>query len=159
MTTKFETIAEAPGFRMGAFGAVVVTVYREVVNSAALNELDLRQADLLTRHPKLFTFTVVMGKGLSAPTSEVRQLAAKLQAKYASRSTGAAVVFSAGGLAGIVARGFMAGLSMVAPPEMNQKTFKTVAEAVAWARSIPSQVPEVAVADLLKAIEEFVAGK
>ena len=116
MATRFELIAEAPFFRMGAFGAVVVSRWQGGASLEALNLLDQRQAELLTRHPKLFTFSVVRGSSLTAPPAEVRQLSAKLQGKYAAQSTGAAVVFDVSGLAAVIGRGFMAAMSLIAPP-------------------------------------------
>ena len=158
MATQIETIAKAPDFRMGAYGPIIVTVYRGGANAASLRLLDQYQTEMLTRHPKLFTFAIVVGDTLTAPTAEVRQFSSKLQEKYGSRSTGAAVVITVSGLAAVVARGFMAALSLITPPVMNQKTFKTVRDAVAWARSIPDQVPEIAVPDLTEALEAFMKG-
>ncbi len=158
MATRFELIAEAPLFRMGAFGPVAVALYDGGANIEGLKLLDQRQAELVTRHPRLFTFSVVRGAVLKPPPGEVRELAAQLQGKYAAQCTGAAVIFDVNPLAAVVARGFMVGLSLIAPPSMNQKTFKKLKDAVAWARTIPGQVPEAMAPDLTEAIELFLKG-
>ena len=158
MTTRFEVIGEAPNFRLGACGPMIVSVYRGVVDLKALQQIDTRQTELLLRHPKLFSFAIVLSDGLAQPPPEVRQFAADLQGKYASRTTGAAIVVAVSGLAAVMARGFMVALSLIAPPTMNQKTFKTVQDAVEWARSIPNQVAEIAAPDLVEALEQFMQG-
>jgi hypothetical protein len=157
MPMKFETIGEAPSFRLGANGPVLVALYENGVTAAALQLLDKRQGEVLTQHPKLFSFTIVRGKVLKPPPAEVRQLAADLQGKYATSATGAAVIFDVTGLAAIIARSFMTALSLVAPPTMNQKTFKNLDEAVTWARSIPGQVAEAQSPELKAAIDRFIS--
>jgi hypothetical protein len=156
MPTTFETVADRPGFRLGLSGPLVVGVYGSAVDTEALKLLDRHQTIMLSKYNKLFTFSIIAGEGLKAPPKEVREHSAALQQKFGPRCTGAAVVIVAQGLSAVVARGFMGALTLIAPPVMNQKVFKNVNDAIAWARSIPGQVSEVESPDLLEAIERFV---
>lgn len=131
------------GFRVGAVGPLLITVFRETATLEGLALLEDVQGRFVKEHPKMFALTVVFGSAIKAPSGEVRERAAALQARFDGSTAGAATVLAVKGLAATIARGFLATLALVSSASKSTQVFKATPEALDWLRALPGFPPEL----------------
>ncbi len=140
---KFELIDQAPGFRIGRIGALVVSAFTDGGASLeALACIDRVHSAHLRTYPHFTTLALVSGVKLSPPPSGVRERSAELDVKFDVNVFGSAVVIETKGLAAVVARSFLATYSMLSPRSRPFKVSSTLEEATTWLQSLPEQTDE-----------------
>jgi hypothetical protein len=136
----------------GATGALVVSRYRGNADLPLLDALDALQTELIQRYPKISTLSVITtSEGLLDFDEAVRSRSAEFERKYAKHVLGSAVAVTAKGLSAVMVRSFLSAFFLVARNGMPLKTFRTVAESLAWLQSLEGQeatVREVALEDV-----------
>jgi hypothetical protein len=147
-----------PGFRVGTVGPLIVTVFEHSATVERLTLLDRVQGEFLAAAPRMYAMNIIVGD-LVAPAGEVREVSAKLQAKYNATTVASATVLAVKGLAAVIARGFLASLALVARGSTPTQVFKSVFEATHWLQHLPGAPPELAKApNLAQEIEAFITG-
>jgi hypothetical protein len=145
------------GFRVGAVGPLLITVFHQTATLERLSLLEEVQTRFITTHPKMYALNVVVGDSVKQPTVEVRERAAAMQKRFDGSTATAVTVLAVKGLAAAIARGFMAALALVSSGSKTTEVFKTATEALAWLQTLPAIPPELRKLDA-PAIEAFVAG-
>jgi hypothetical protein len=144
---------------VGAVGPLYLCVFHQSATVERLELLERLQADLLTRQPRLYALNVITGASIQAPGPEVRVKSAALQTRFDATTVASATVLTMRGLGAVIARGFLAGLALVAGGSRPTEVFRTVAEGVVWISRLPGAPPELAASRTLVAdVEAFVAG-
>jgi hypothetical protein len=138
-------LGRLPGFRVGAAGALLVTVFRETANAERLTLLEELQGRFVKDHPRMFALNVIVGERMQAPDANLRERAAALQKRFDSSTAAAVTVLAVKGLGAVLARGFLAGLALVSSGSKPTQVFKTTAEALAWLQGLPDFPPELLV--------------
>lgn len=153
---RVEELGRLAEFKVGGVGPVLVSVFQSSATLAGLDLLEKVQDAFVRAQGTIFPVTVVVGDRLTAPAGGVREAAARLQTRFDPATVGAAVVLEQKGVAAVIARSFLAGLSLIQRGQKPTRTFRSVSEAIGWARSMPGQLPAVvAMADLAAAIDAF----
>lgn len=151
-------LARLPGFRVGAVGPVLVTVFVETATVERLQLLERVQGEFIAAHPKLFSLNVVVGDSVKNPDAAVRELSARLQEKYNHATVAAGTVLQVHGLGAVIARGFLAALALLARGSSPTEVFKTVPDAVKWLQALPGLPEDVAKnRNLVAEVDAFVA--
>ena len=151
-------LGRLPGFRVGAVGPLYICVFHQSATLERLELLEQRQAALLVSQPRLYALNVVVGTSILAPGPEVRLKSAALQTRFDDTTVASATVLAVRGLGAVIARGFLAGLALVAGASKPTQVFKTVAEAVTWLARLPGAPSQLAAnRDLVADVEAFVA--
>lgn len=150
-------LGELEGFRVGAVGPVIISVFRRTATVERLELLERLQRDLLTRHPKLWTLNVVIGDSLQQPPAEVRELSSRLQKQFDDTTQGSATVLAVKGLGAVIARGFLATLALISQGSKPTEVFKTVGEATRWLATQPGTPAELKDPRFGTDVEAFVA--
>lgn len=121
-------------------GSVYVSVWYSRLSMRALELLDRHHHALAAQYGKVTFISVVVGAAENPP-ADVREQLKKNAAEMLKQRRANLVVVQAKGLAAIIARTFLAALSLMSPEKMD--VFKSVEEAVTAAQGLPDQVPEV----------------
>lgn len=144
------------GFRVGAAGPLLITVFHDTATLERLLLLEELQTRFLVSFPKMYALNLVVGKSVKQPEADVREKAAELQKRFDGSTAAAATVLSVKGLAAAIARGFMAALALVSGGSKATQVFKTVPEALAWLSALPG-APETFKTFDAASIEAFAA--
>jgi hypothetical protein len=144
------------GFRVGAVGPLLVTVFHETATLERLTLLEELQTRFVAIHPKMYALNVVVGQSVKQPEAAVREKAAAMQKRFDGSTCAAVTVLAVKGLAAAIARGFMAALALVSGGSKTTQVFKTVPEALAWLNALP-QAPEIFKTIDAASVEAFVA--
>jgi hypothetical protein len=131
------------GFRVGAVGPLLITVFRETATLEGLTLLEDVQGRFVKEHPKMFALNVVFGAAVKAPSAEVRERAAALQARFDGSTAASATVLAVKGLAATIARGFLAALALMSSASKSTQVFKSAPDALDWLRGLPGFPPEL----------------
>lgn len=146
-------LEECRDYRLGSVGSVLVTVWFSELSNAALDALEKHHEALANRHGKITLVSIVMG-ATAAPPSELRERMRKQTSDLAKRRLGNIIVVRARGLSAIIARSFLAALSL-----MSSETIKvpaTLEAAATEVRALPGQNAETMHNDALAAdLEAF----
>ena len=144
------------GFRIGAVGPLLITVFQETATLERLALLEELQTRFVATHPKMYALNIVVGQSVKQPEVVVREKAAGMQRRFDSSTSAAVTVLAVKGLAAAIARGFMAALALVSAGSKTTQVYKTVPEALAWLQALPG-APEVFKTFDAASIERFVA--
>lgn len=148
-------LQEHPEFRLGHVGSVYVTVWFNELSHTALDALTKHQEDLAAKYGKITLVSVVVD-ATKTPGPEIRDRL-KAQGQVLSQARlGNIIVVQARGMSAIIARSFLAMLSLISKEHM--KVFKTVEEAADEVKKIPGQHAEtLANQTLVQDLVAFVA--
>lgn len=150
---------ELPGSRFGHAGPLVVSIFGGATTLESLDALDALQEKMLVEHPRLASFSVIVGAPLTGMPKGISEKSSQLRKKYDAKLAGSAIVVLTRGLAGAITRSFLAGFSLASWGEAPMKTFRTLFEAEAWLRSLPGMMPAVRdMNGLAAAVERFMDG-
>ena len=144
------------GFRVGAVGPLLITVFHETATLERLTLLEELQGRFVATHPKMYALNVVVGQSVKQPEVAVREKAAAMQKRFDGSTAAAVTVLAVKGLAAAIARGFMAALALVSTGSKTTQVFKTVPEALAWLVALPG-APELFKTVDAASVEAFVA--
>ena len=135
-----DVLAELDEARIGHVGPVLVVVFRSKIVARTLDVLEQHQASLAARYGKVTLISVVDGAN-QQPDPEVSARIKSQAPTLAKLRRGNIVVIAKPGLGAVMARTFIAMLSLVTPePLIAVKSLQLAAEK---ARALPGQPPEV----------------
>jgi hypothetical protein len=129
-------LQEHPEFRLGHSGSVFVTVWFSELSHHALDALTKHQQAIFEKHGKVTMVSVVVN-ATQAPGPEIRERLKQQMSDLGHMRMGNITVILARGMSAIIARSFMAMLSLISKEHM--KVFKTLEEAAEEVRKIPGQ--------------------
>lgn len=132
------------GFRVGAVGPLLVTVFEETATVERLALLEQLQEGFVRAHPKMYALNVVVGDTVKNPEPAVRETSARLQEKFNQATVASATVLAVRGLGAVIARTFLAALALLARGSTPTQVFKTVPEAARWLQALPGAPGELA---------------
>ncbi|MBS2033009.1 MAG: hypothetical protein JST54_34370 [Deltaproteobacteria bacterium] len=148
-------LKELPEVRFGHWGPVFVSVWFSELTERSLDALESHQRDLAKRYPSVTLLSVVVGAS-KAPPPELRDRIKAQSNELRKQRIGNIVAVTNKGVGAIIARTFLAALSLISDEKMI--IVKTAREAAEAARAIPGQAGEViAHASLGEELEAFVA--
>jgi hypothetical protein len=150
-------LGQLEGFRVGAVGPVIISVFRRTATVERLALLERTQRELLATHPKLWALNIVIGDSLLQPPPEVRELSGRLQKQFDDTTQGSATVLAVKGLGAVIARGFLATLALISNGSKPTEVFKTVEEATRWLASQPGTPADLKDSSFGRDVEAFVA--
>lgn len=136
----FTTLEERPECRIGHIGSVFVTAWYSELTEGALDMLERQQTALFQKYGKVTLISIVMG-ATQNPPPDVRARLKRTADFLQSQRIGNFVVVQTRGLSAIIARTFLAALSLMNTE--NMKVFKSLDDAADEARRIPGQNQEV----------------
>ncbi|MBL9038784.1 MAG: hypothetical protein JNG84_09740 [Archangium sp.] len=131
-----EMLEELPGCRIGAFDSLLVSVWYGELTIPMLDRLSFHHQALVAKHGKI-TFLSVVVNATGSPPAHVREHMKTKMPDMVPMRRGNYVVVLARGMAGVIARTFLAALSLI--NSENMKVFASVAEAVAAVQAIGDQ--------------------
>ena len=129
-------LQEHPDFRLGNVGSVFVTVWFSELSHAALDALTNHQKLIFEKHGKVTMVSVVVN-ATQAPGADLRERIKVQMEELADMRMGNITVVLARGMSAIIARSFLAMLSLISKEHM--KVFKTLEEAAEEVKKIPGQ--------------------
>lgn len=151
-----ERAFEAPMFRFGAVGPLVVSLYRGATTKAELLALDAFQTKLLETYPHIMSLSVLGNVAATAKLDDDAKLfSADLATKYEKTNAGTAMVVKSKGLGAVVVRSFLSAWFLMRRTELRTKVFREIDEALEWQRSLPDPNPLKGVAVTAADIEAF----
>ncbi|MGV3620501.1 MAG: hypothetical protein ACO1OB_06775 [Archangium sp.] len=134
------TLEERPECRVGHIGPVFVTAWYSELTEAALDMMERHQTALSKQYGKVTLISVVMG-ATKNPPPDVRERLKRTADFLQGQRIGNFVVVQTRGLAAIIARTFLAALSLM--NSENMQVFKSLEDAAAEAKRIPGQQPGI----------------
>lgn len=148
-------LEELPEVRFGHFGPIYVTVWYSELTARALESLENHQIELAKKFPSVTLVSVVVG-ATKPPPPELRDRIKARADLLRSQRIGNIVAVTNRGMGAIIARTFLAALSLISDEKMT--IVKSAREAAAAAQALPGQAPEVVNhAALGDELEAFVA--
>lgn len=139
-------VVELPGLpevRFAQAGPLMIAAWSRSATNAGLEQLEKYQADLIAKHGKVSSLTVLLGSG-GETEAGLRERAVKMQERFDKSLVGTAIAVTAKGVAAVIIRTFLAGFSLVSSGSAPMKTFGNVNDAVAWLKSLPGQASVIA---------------
>jgi hypothetical protein len=133
-------LAEKPEYRLGHFGSVFISVWFSRLNIPALETLERYHRELAAKYGKVTFLSVVVGAAENPP-AEVRARMQEGTKELLPLRRANLIVVQTRGLSAIIARSFLAAMSLMSSEKMG--VFKTVEEAVAEAQRLPDQDADV----------------
>lgn len=116
-----------PEARFGVVGSVLVSHYRGRTTLAMLDELDRIQSELIAKHQRISTMSVVGQLDMLRVEDDVRKRSLELGKKFEHSVYGNAIVITTRGLAAVMARTFLTGYFLISLTEAPTRTCSTVA--------------------------------
>ena len=132
---------ERPEYRLGHVGSVYVTVWFSELNDAALDALEKHHRLLSAKYKKITMVSVIIN-ATSAPGPELRERLRTQGAELSQQRLGNIIVVKARGMSAIIARTFLAMLSLMSNEHM--KVPASFDEAADEVRKIAGQDAETA---------------
>lgn len=133
-------LEERPEARVGHVGSVFVTSWYSELTVEALDMLERHQTALAQKYGQVTLVSVVMGASKNPPP-EIRERLKRTSDFLSGQRIGNFVVVQTRGLGAIIARTFLAALSLLNPE--NMRVIRTLEEAADEVRKLPKQHPEV----------------
>ena len=131
-----KVLEECRDYRLGSTGSVLVSVWFSELTSAALDALEKHHEALADQHGKITLVSIVMGAS-AAPPAELRERMRRQSTELSKRRLGNVIVVRTRGLQSIIARSFLAAMSLVSTE--NIKVPRTLEEAAEQVRALPGQ--------------------
>jgi hypothetical protein len=132
-------LEETRDYRLGHVGSVYVTVWFNELNEGALDALDKHQRALVAKYGKVTMVSVVMG-ATKAPGPELRERLRLQSADQGAQRRGNIIVINARGMSAIIARSFLAMLSLIS--KENLKVPPNLEAAADEVKKLPGQDAE-----------------
>ncbi len=132
-------LEECRDYRLGSVGSVLVSVWFSELTMAALDALERHHEALYARHGKITLVSIVIS-ATAAPPAELRERM-KAQSYMAKKRLGNIIVVRARGLSAIIARSFLAAMSLVSDETI--KVPATLEAAANEVRALAGQYPDV----------------
>lgn len=133
-------LEELPKCRVGHSGSVFVTAWYSELTMPALDMMERHQTALATKYGRVTLISVVMG-ATKNPPPELRERLKKTSNFLSGQRLGNFVVVLTRGLAAIIARTFLAALSLMSSE--NMRVVRTLEDAADEARKLPGQHDDV----------------
>lgn len=148
-------LASLPEVRIGHVGPVLVSMWYSQATVGGLRAMGEEQRKLLARYPRISMVSVAV-KVPRAPEHDVAEWLKESEKEFRGTSLGTVVVLLERGLAAIIARSFIAAVSLFSANSM--VVVKTLEEAAERLRTLPGQDATIA-GDLQLAakLEAFIA--
>lgn len=134
------TLEERPECRVGHVGPVFVTTWYSELTVDALEMMERHQTELSKRYGKVTLISIILGASKN-PSPELRERLKRTATMLQEQRIGNFVVVMTRGLSAIIARTFLAAVSLM--NSENMQVFKTLEDAAEEARKIPLQHEEV----------------
>ena len=148
-------LEELPEVRLGHFGSVFVSVWFSELTGRSLDALEQHQKALARRYKSVTLVSIVVGASKS-PAPELRDRIKASANELRAQRIGNIVAVTNKGVGAIIARTFLAALSLINSEKMT--IVKSAREAAEAARAIPGQLGEIVEhAALGEELEAFVA--
>lgn len=129
-------LEETPNYRLGHVGSVFVTVWFAELDDGALDALDKHQKALVDKYGKVTMVSVVVN-ATKAPGPELRERLKKNTDLLAAHRLGNIIVVTAKGMSAIIARSFLAMLTLISKETMRVPA--TLAAAAEEVKKLPGQ--------------------
>ncbi len=110
-------LEECPEFRLGHSGSVYVTVWFSELNDKALDSLAKHHHALVAKYGKITLVSVIVN-ATKAPGSDLRERLRTQSVELAKHRRGNVIVVLARGMSAIIARTFLAMLSLISSEHM-----------------------------------------
>lgn len=153
--------SSAPGVQLARIGPVIVSVFNTMPNKQSLEALSAAQESMLQTEQRILSFVIIPAMGALPPgvlpaqanDTERRTVvsqSAGMAERFEEHLVASAVVILSTGVVAVLARSFLAAMSLLSRSRRPMKTFKSVKEAAAWLTTVPEAplVPPEFVADL-----------
>ena len=114
-------LEECPEFRLGHVGSVYVTVWFSELNEKALDSLARHHHALVAKYGKITLVSVIVN-ATKAPGPELRDRLRAQSVELAKHRHGNVIVVLARGMSAIIARTFLAMLSLISSEHMKVPT-------------------------------------
>ena len=151
-------LARTDALRVGHLGPIFASVFYRGATIEAVQLLQKTQADFIRIWPRMFSISIIVGDRVALPSQEVRDLSAQMQKQFEPNLTGAATVLLTTGLASAISRSFLTMHALHSQVNTDTRTFRTITEAIEWARGVPDQLPElIGLPSLITDLERFAA--
>lgn len=129
-------LEERPDFRLGHAGSVYVSIWFSELSHAALDALEKHHQALSAKHGKITLVSVIVG-ATKPPPDELRDRLRKQSVELAKVRLGNVIVVQARGMGAIIARSFLAVLSLISAE--NMKVPANLEAAAEEVRKLPGQ--------------------
>lgn len=139
-------LEECRDFRLGSVGSVLVIAWYSELTTAALDAIQKHEEPLADRHGKITLVSIILG-ATAAPPTEVRERMRKESPELDERRLGNLIVVRTQGLSAIIARSFLAAMSLMS----SIKVPATLEAAATEVRALPGQDAETTNNDTLAA--------
>jgi hypothetical protein len=141
----FDLPSPIAGLVLGHRGPVFIAVFESWPNGAMLGALTEAQLRFAEQFPRIFSLAIIpdgpSGAAASVPEAAERQATVQRSAEAALQveavTVGSAVVILPRGVAAVMVRTFLVGLSLATRSKNPFKTFTSLAEAEAWFQALP----------------------
>ncbi len=150
-----EELLALPEVRVGWLDGVMIIVWRGRITVELLERVNTVEALLLERCDALCVMGVITELSHAMPEVDLRAAAVAAMERFQDRVRGTALVVSALGVKAVLARTFLAGLSLVMTFRSPLKAFRTTGEAIEWFRVLPGFSSP---AELREPVDAFIAG-
>jgi hypothetical protein len=157
MSFEVEELAQEPEVCVAHAGSLLVFVWRGPITEASLDKTNRIEAELIERYGRVAVMGVITSMSSGIPTAELRQAASDAMRRFQPSVDGTAIVLGAEGTRAVIARTFLAGLSLVTDFHSPLKVYRRVADATAWLDTLGSRTMP-AHAEVAAAIERYLAG-
>lgn len=134
------TLEELPECRVGHSGSVFVTAWYSELTGPSLDMMEKHQTALAKKYGRVTLISIVMG-ATKNPPPDVRERLKKTSDFLSGQRIGNFVVVLTRGLAAIIARTFLAALSLM--NSENMRVVRTLEDAADEARKLPAQHDDV----------------
>lgn len=132
-------LQEFPEARFGHVGPVLVSVWYSELSMRVVDALDEHQAALVKKYGKVTLISIVQSAS-KTPPPEIREELKRRQPLQEATRLGNIVVVNTRGLSAIIARTFLAALSLT---NSGLQVAKDLEDAATRAKNLPGQFPEV----------------
>lgn len=153
---RVEQRAKGSAGRIGTLGPLVVGVYEGPGDVTMLDELERIQNEAVAHYGKISSLSIVATPKVESPPAAYRERSAALATKFQPHMHGTAIVILSTGAAAVIARTYLVAHALLVKQQSPQQTFRNLADAVMWLKTLPGQVPQLAqLAELTAAVEAF----
>jgi hypothetical protein len=139
--------SSAPGVQLARVGPIIVSVFNTMPNKLSLEALNAAQEVMIQTEPRLLSLVIIPAMGAvpsgvlpaQANDSERRTVvsqSAGMAERFEEHLVASAVVILSTGVVAVLARSFLAAMSLVSRSRRPMKTFKSVKEATAWLTTV-----------------------
>jgi hypothetical protein len=146
-----------PEVRVGHFQSLMVMVWRGQIQAGVLAKTNAIEDALVKQFGKVSVLGVITNLAGGIPNAELRQAGADAMKHFQPFVRGTALVVASEGAKAVLARTFLAGMTLLINFESPLKASRTLGDALGWVMQLPGQDPALNVEKLIDAVETFVA--